>query len=406
MPTLTNYTQFNGFHWETGTIRNYWDYVGIKAPHTGQPYSEALLMGVSGGAVMGYFSFAYAGYPPHVALLTRNTFDPMERLLQRLGVVQNVLHTSKPEKGRQNLLDTLADGTPAIVWADMFGLPYNALKYDDGWWAMMPILVYGYDESADTVHIADRAAVPLTVSTGELAAARARVKKDKFRVLTLDMPDPDKLAEAVSAGIWDAINLFTEKPPKGSRNNFGLQAFEWWAKLLTQPKQRMSWEKEFPTGPKMVAGLTTTYNHIMLFGKSAGVTDDAAERLMYADFLDEASVILNKPDLQTVANQFRRSAAAWRALANMLLPDEIAPFKQIRELKLRIHQLFLQNGGAALAQRRAQKAQLQALEEAAGNDFPLDAAGVTNMRAALAEQVLAIRGLEEKAVMNLRSAMI
>ena len=406
MPTLTKYTQFSGFHWETGTIRNYWDYCGVKAPHTEQPYSEALLMGVSGGAVMGYFSFAYAGYPPHVALLTRNTFDPMDRLLQRLGVVQNVLHTSKPAKGRQNLLDTLEDGVPALVWADMYGLPYNALKHDDGWWAMMPILVYGYDESADTVHIADRAAVPLTVSTGELAAARARVKKDKFRVLTLDMPDPDKLAEAVSAGIWDAINLFTEKPPKGARNNFGLQAFEWWSKLLTKPKQRMSWEKEFPAGPKMVAGLTTTYNHIMLFGKSAGITDDAAERLMYADFLDEASVILHKPNLQHVAEEFRRSALAWRALATMLLPDEIAPFKQIRELKLSIHRLFLQKGGAALDQIHEQKAQLKALEDAAGNDFPLDAAGVLAMREALSTQVLTIRNTEEKAVAELRSAMI
>lgn len=406
MPILPNYTQFNGFHWETGTIRNYWDYCGVKAPHTEKPYSEALLMGVSGGAVVGYFSFAYEGYPPHVSLLTRNTFDPMDRLLQRLGVVQNVLHTSKPEKGRQNLLDTLEDGTPAIVWADMFGLPYNALEHDEGWWAMLPILVYGYEEGADVVHIADRARVPLTVTTHELATARARVKKDKFRVLTLDMPDPGKLAEAVTAGIWDAINLFTEKPPKGSANNFGLAAFEWWAKLLTKPKERMSWQKEFPAGEKMLAGLTSAYNHMMLFGKGAGVTQDAAERLMYADFLDEAATILKKPALSPVATQFRQSAEAWRTLAHMLLPDAVAPFKQIRELKLNIHQLFLEKGGDALAQIQEQKAQLKALEAATGADFPLNDAQVEEMRAALAQQLRAICAIEERAFADLRSTMI
>lgn len=58
MPILADYCQFTGLHWETGTVRNYLDYCGAKAPHTGEPYSEALLMGISGGAVMGYFVFA------------------------------------------------------------------------------------------------------------------------------------------------------------------------------------------------------------------------------------------------------------------------------------------------------------------------------------------------------------
>jgi hypothetical protein len=61
MPKLKNYQQFNGRHWETGTVCNFYDCRGVKAPHTSQPYSEALFMGVSGGIVMGYFVFAYEG---------------------------------------------------------------------------------------------------------------------------------------------------------------------------------------------------------------------------------------------------------------------------------------------------------------------------------------------------------
>ena len=118
MPILADYQQFEGLHWETGTVRNYHDYRGVLAPHTGKPISEALLMGVSGGAVMGYFSFAYKGYDPHVVILTRNTFDPLDRLLQRLGIVQNVVQTASARKAESNLLDTLEAGVPAIVWAD------------------------------------------------------------------------------------------------------------------------------------------------------------------------------------------------------------------------------------------------------------------------------------------------
>ncbi|MCB9134903.1 MAG: BtrH N-terminal domain-containing protein, partial [Anaerolineales bacterium] len=191
MTILPNYHEFKGHHWETGTVRNFYAYRGVKAPHTGEPYTEALLMGVSGGAVMGYFTFAYEGHDPQCRILTRNTFDPLDTMLTRLGVAQHVQHTANPDKGRANLLDTLDSGIPAIVWADHFSLPYtyNVTPYEQ-MWAMLPILVYGYDEAADTVWIADRAEVPLTATPAELHAARARVKQDKFRILTLDPPNP------------------------------------------------------------------------------------------------------------------------------------------------------------------------------------------------------------------------
>jgi len=84
MPKLQGYQHFDGRHYETGTVQNYLAYRGVKAPHTGKPYSEAMLMGISGGVLMGYFSFAYKGYDPHVAILSRNTFNPLDTLLTRL----------------------------------------------------------------------------------------------------------------------------------------------------------------------------------------------------------------------------------------------------------------------------------------------------------------------------------
>jgi hypothetical protein len=59
-------------------------------------------------------------------VLTRNTFDPWDTMLSRLGVVQEMQHTAKADKAYDTLRQTLEDGVPAIVWADMYSLPYNA----------------------------------------------------------------------------------------------------------------------------------------------------------------------------------------------------------------------------------------------------------------------------------------
>ena len=404
MPILSDYQQFDGRHWETGTVANYFAYRGIRAAHTGKPMSEALLMGISGGVVMGYFSFAYKGHDPLVSLLTRNTFDPLDRLLERLGVVQERLHTSKPEKAVANLIDTLHDGTPAIVWADMCSLPYNAIAPDDAWWAMMPIIVYGYDTETESVQIADRARVPLSISTTELMTARARVKKDKFRILTLDMPDPEKLASAVQKGIWDCINLYTEKPPKGSKNSFGLAAFQHWIKLLTKPKQRMSWAKEFPAGEKLLAGLTTTFHHVAFFGKEG--PEGGAERQMYANFLDEASIILKRSQLQEAAEKFRTSAALWSSFGSVLLPDEVPPLRETRELMVRRHRLFLDGGGATLDERIEIRERLTAIKREIAADSPLDEVGAAALRERIAEHVLQLHDAEKEAVDALQIAMV
>ena len=402
MPTITNYNQFKGTHWETGTVRNFFAQRNITAPHTGEPYSEALLMGVSGGIVMGYFTFLYEGYDPQCNILTRNTFAPLDTMLSRLGVVQELQQTAKADRAEANLTNTLEEGLPAIVWADMWSLPYNALPYDQGMWGAFPIVVFGYEPEKDRVTIADRSRVPLTVSINDLAAARGRVKKNKNRILTLQAPQPEKLAGSVRLGICDTIRLYTEKPPKGSKNNFGLNAFQFWAKMLRAPKQRLSWEKQFPAGLPMIAGLTSAYNFAFLFGKGS---DQDAERTTYAQFLDEAAVILNLPPLKDAAQAFRASAQAWRAYAQILLPDEIEPFGETRQLMWRKHKLFLDQGGAALPEIQAINDQLAAIRQAVISDFPLSQTEVEAHRERMAAQLILIHDLEAQAVELLQEAL-
>ena len=400
MARLADYDQFEGLYWDTGSVRNHLAYRGFVAPHTGKPYSEALLMGVSGGAVMGYFSFAYEGHDPHVAILTRNTFDPLETMLSRLGVVQSVQQTGSAAKGLANLVESLEEGLPPLVWADMFSLPYNTLPADDSMWSMEPIVVYGYDEAADRVWVADRARVPLTLTTQELAAARGRVKKTKHRILTLEPPNPEKLTGAVQMGIWDCIKLFTEAPPKGARHNFGLAAFRFWADLLVKPKMRLSWAKIFPPGPKMYAGLTSAFDRIALFGKDGG-----ADRDVYAVFLEEAAQILAKPALSEVAAQFRRSAAAWDELGEALLPDEEPLLGETRQLMVRKHRSFLDQGNAGLEEIRQINTRLSEIKTNVAVEFPLTEAGVKAQCENLRAKILAICEIEEAAIDQMKEIM-
>jgi len=400
MTILKDYDQFEGLHWETGSLRNYLAFKGVLAPHTNQPYSEAMLLGISGGIVMGYYTFDYEGRDPMVRILTRNTFDPLETIYQRLDIKTSVKQSTSSEKGIKNLIAELEAGSPAIVYADMYSLPYNALDTEQGMWAMLPILVYGYDQDSNEVFIADRSTKPLSVSTDNLMEARGRTKKNKYQLLIHEQPNPDKLEMAAAEGLIDCVNYFTQPPPKGSKHNFGFMAFQKWIDQLHKPNQRGSWQKEFAPGPRMYAGLISAFEDICIFGKDGG-----AERKLYAQFLDEASNLLSKSELKEVADQFLNSAKAWDDLADSLLPEEIPLFKETRTLMLRKHRIFLDQGSYSLEEMIQIKVRLSELRSLADEEFPLTPSQVEDMREEIAGKVKAVRDIEFDAIDNLSKAI-
>lgn len=400
MTILPDFDEFSGRHWETAAIRNHLAYRGYTAPHTGEPYTEALMMGVSGGAVMGYFSFAYEGHDPMCRILTRNTFDPLETMLSRLGCVQENVRTADPDRADANLADALASGVPPVAWADAYSLNYNGHGETPDMWMMTPILVYGIDEATGEALVADRAAVPFRVPTADLRAARGRVKKEKHRLLTLGPPNPDKLVSAAQAGIWDCIRLYTEPPPRGAKNNFGLQAFRFWAELLTRPKHRLSWARVFPPGLEMFAGLRGAYHSIHLFDGYR-----RAERDLYAEFLEEAALVLGNGGLREAADRFRTAGEAWNALGRALLPDEVAPFKETRERFEHREAVFIAQGASGLDEVLACDERLGEIRASMEKDFPLSESEVEAMRSGIAEKVLALHDVEQEAVETLLEAM-
>ncbi|MBZ0279518.1 MAG: BtrH N-terminal domain-containing protein [Anaerolineae bacterium] len=399
MPKLSDYTQFGGLHPDTGPIRNALDYQGVRAPHTGKPLSEALLFGISGGVVAAYFTFDWHGQNPWFHFLTRISFNPMEKLIERLGLPTAVKHTDKPDKAVKNLLDALEAGKAPLVWADIMMLPYSNRAYDEQDWLVMPLIVYGLE--ADTAYIADRASVPLMVTTEQLAAARGRVKQEKYRVMTLGTPDLSQLPAAVEAGIRTCIGHFTEPAPiKPLQGKFGFDAYQRWADWLVDAKHKEAWPKKFATGGRLYTGLTSGFNYIELMG-----TGRQAARGQYADFLDEAAAILNKPALKEAAVCYREAAARWTALTDAMLPDSVPLLKEARDLLVRDYELFRVKGNDSLPERQQISARLKALDAEAKDHFPMSETEAAAFREGLRERVLKMADAEKAAVAALQGAV-
>lgn len=400
MTTLPNYNHFDGIHYETGSVHNALAYQGVKMPHTKSAPSEALLLGLSGGITFGYFSFAYKGYDPHVALLTRNTFNPFETMLNRLGAVRNVRQTTDPKKAEKNLLDALEGGQPALVLANRMSMSYSPYDGSLGpdMYEMIPVVVYGVDKGY--VHIADQSRAPLKVSAKDFTKARVRVKKEKFRLMTITVPAFDKLAQNVDAAIRASIKSFFTSPVKGYASNFGFAAYQRWADILFNDKDKQSWNKIFPAGRNMFAGLTSAFERIELFG-----TGGQASRPMFADFLDEASAILGKPALRDASKNFRADAPAWEALCLALLPDSIAPFKEARQLLIQKRDSFYEKGAGASAEIKKIHTRLEKIRTSMEKKFPLVGEKEIAFKENLRGHILQVYDLEHKAVTALDQAM-
>lgn len=396
---VPGYAQFGGAHSDCAALQHVLAYRGAVAPHTGQPPTEALLLGISGGVSVLYFVFEYAGHDPHFYLGTRFLEDPLGATCARLGLPARVQETTSAQKAAASLTAALAGGQPAIVWADRSSLPYNGLKPSTEGAAMLPLVVYGYDADADQVLLADRAGVSLTITLAELAAARALQASTKHRMVTLSAPAAlDNLAAAVTEGIRACVAVYTEAPKKGFKNNFGLAALLKWAEGVADPKDRKGWPHLFPPGPLLYDALVAVFRYIELFE-----TSGSASRPLYADFLDEAAGILNQPALGAGAALFREAGRRWSALAAAVLPDTVDPLAETRALLVQRNRLFRERGQDAQPEMQAATERLAAIRAEMGAAFPLDPGAVTALLGELRAHILGIHAVEAAAVAALRA---
>ena len=372
---------------------------GVRAPHTGQPYTEALTFGLAGGIGIGVFSFYYekadfASFYLGGRHLWHDFTAYFTRAAERLGaqVVVKEASGSKPaEKALRELLDEY--GT-CIAWVDAAALPQRALPAELSGGAYHVITVYGVNDAQQTATIGDLSDEPITISLKDLAAARSRIKKDKNRVLALRAPArsvplsetlPDAL-RACHAGLMGA------GAPANARRNFSLDALGTWAERLRDTQGKESWARVFAP-PRLWQGLTSIYDCIE---HSMG-TGGGLSRPLFAEFLTEAAAATKQKSLTRIADKYNELGAQWSALADAALSIDVPLFRSARELFARKAELVSAASPADTAELRDVQQHFQALAQKAVERFPLTEADCSALRATLAERVSALHGAEVEA---------
>jgi hypothetical protein len=399
---IAGFAAAGGRQIEAAALRKVLAHLGVAAPHTGQPLSEALLFGIGGGVGMGYFVYESGEYTS-LFIATRITTEESARptfalnICERLGLGAAIQQSSSASAAEKKLAQALAAGQPPIVWVDPRKLPYYATPN-----AYHTLVVYGLDAGGSRVQIADRCTPPLAIDAAALSEARQGEGAIKFRALLLDPPaQPIDLRRAVQAGIADCCAQMRDGfGPANFASNFGLRAFEKWAALLTSAKDKRGWPTFFPAGRRLFAALASAADQIENRGSGG-----SAFRELYADFLDEAAGILNLPALANTAERFRASARLWSQLAEALLPDSLPLFRETRQLQGRKRTLFEQQGAASNDERTLIDQRLAEIAAYLAELFPLGAADVAALRAELRERVLAIHALEAAAIAELEQTV-
>jgi uncharacterized protein DUF4872/butirosin biosynthesis protein H-like len=399
---IQDYRQFGARQAEVGSLRNVLAHLGVLAPHTGEPYTEELLFGIGGGIGLGYSVYHSAeSTSPFIAtrIITQESTVPgfLQMICERLGIGFQVEHSSNSLAAEQHLKIALRSGLPPIVWVDPGALPYYGTPF-----AHHTLVVHGVDEEHDNVGVADRSKLPLKVSRSDLATARQSGQVPRFRALLVSSRNQAvDLETAVQKGLRDCCEQMREGfGPVNLRSNFGLKSLEKWATLLIDERDKRGWTVMFLGGLDFFEALAAVFDQIENRGDGGG-----GLRLMFADFLAEASTLLNGPRLLEAADQFRRSAGLWDALAEALLPDSVSLFAETKRLACRKRTLFEHHGGDTNGETQTIDNRLVEIKTMIEQNFPLSKTETRDLLCDLRGRVLAIHECESGAISSLELAL-
>jgi hypothetical protein len=400
-----DYQLLGGVHPDTHAIAGVLANRGLLAPHTGQPLSEAMVLGVGGGLGAGYILWEFKAHTHDYRTLVfgfRNSWQYPDRWARktcaRLGVPADVHETGSTSGAAEELRAAVGQGAPAIAWADQQLLGYRHLPAWLEGRGGPPVTVYGLDEQAGVALVDDRNRAPLTVPLDALAAARARVVSYRQRLLVLDAPaaelDLDGLRAAVRDGLAEQVEHLSRRS-----DSFSLPAFRKWERLLTTTGNAKAWPRVFADRVSLFDACLSVYENLEPSGWDGGHL-----RGLYAAFLDEAATLLDAPGLGPAATAYREAAARWHEVAEVALPGDVEPFAEARRLTDRLR-AQVGRGDAGRDQAAATAARLWALRDRWRPEFPGDDDRVAALLAKLAAAVGAACQAEEAALAALADAV-
>jgi hypothetical protein len=297
-----NYVLRGGVHPETATIANVLANRAVVSPHSDEPLTEAMVLGIGGGLGAGYILWEFKEHNLTTLVFGfRNQWQYLARWMDktctRLGISASIHETGGPAKAASQLTDALARGLPAIAWIDQQTIGYRHLPDYLSGWGGHPVVVYALQNDASLID--DRNLEHLTVPTDVLSAARGRITSYKNRLVVIDESsgelDEAVLRKAVVDGIEECIAHLNQPS-----DSFSLPAWRKWARLVADTRNKKAWPKVFEKATGLFGALVSVYESV------AGGT----LRNLYASFLDEAAEIVEASELQAVATSWRDARPA------------------------------------------------------------------------------------------------
>ena len=385
-----------GIHPPTAAIARILRNKNINNPLTGEPYTEAFLLGMGGGLGAGYILFPFKHLPhPMLRLGFRNQWNNTKAFLinltKRMRFNVRFLEFKDSNAAQQSLQKTIRSGKQAIVWVDKALLPYRGLPRIMQGYINHQVAAHARDGRLWRLYIDDCSSHPIEVREKTFTSARASLRQNNFLMMIFDETQeisPRELREAIIQSIQDCALQLTQ-PFKA----VGISSLESWAEDLTDHQSHRGWPQIFNDRKTLFPVLLRSYESIKLDG-----TEGFALRRMYSDFLHETASNLNNPRLNAVAGQYLQLSNHWSNLAENAIPSRIPAFDHVKNLLNKKYEAYRESKMDTF-----HKNQKSLLKQTARiqSDFPMDMPETEALFSHLATQIKLITELEKSAASQL-----
>jgi hypothetical protein len=402
--TPSGYRMRGGLHPETATLANVLANQGVVSGLTGEPLTEAAILGIGGGLGAGYilwqFQAEHRGKVHRGPVLTlgfRNRWQYpwipgwTGTTLERLGFEPDVHETGGTKGAREALDARLDDGVPVIAWVDLQTIGTWCQPDDLAGHEGLVVVVFARD--ADGAYlIDDRGRNPFHVSPAFMAAARGRISSFKHRILRLPTAagpiPPDRVRSAWRAGLEDQAEHLRSRS-----DSFSLPAWRKWSRMMTDERNAKAWPRVFADGHGLFGALSAIHENVDgQVGPHGGHL-----RELYAAALDEAAVALENPALGDAARAWRGAADHWEELADAAVPPDLTGAAEAVETAEALHEA-VRAGEPGRSTAVAAAETVWAIRDRYADNVPLPADRITAILEDLGDRIGAIYEAEVDAL--------
>jgi hypothetical protein len=326
----SGYRMRGGLHPESATLANVLANRGVVSGVTGEPLTEAAILGISGGLGAGYILWEFQAEHrgkihrgPVLTLGFRNQWQYPSipgwtgKTLDRLGIEPDLHETGGANRAREALDARLDAGQLVIALIDLQTVGTWGQPDDLAGHAGLVVVVFGRDADGSYL-VDDRGRNPFRISPAVMATARGRIGSFKHRIVGLrTTPGPipaGRLRAAMRAGIEDQVDHL-----RATSDSFSLPAWRKWGRLMTDQRNTKAWPRVFANGHGLFGSLSDLHESVDgQVGPWGGHL-----RELYAASLDEAAFALDNPALGDAARAWRGVADQWEELADAAVPPDL-----------------------------------------------------------------------------------